>query len=142
MLRRDSARGFALLGAAVVCLFFPFAAASNADRATQTLTLLALVLSLGAFALTWLVLRQRGWVGAAYLGLAALAGAFSVLFLQTLPAFADATEPDLSGDARSSRRRPWPRACRFRIFSAPRARTGRFRERRPSVGLATGKLLS
>jgi hypothetical protein len=96
ILRRGSDRGFALLAGAVICLFIPLAAASSSDRATQTLTLVALMASSAAFGITWLILRGRGCVRAAYLGLASLAGAFLVVWASATPGFADATEPDLT----------------------------------------------
>lgn len=96
MFRRGSVLGFEALAGAVVCLFIPLAAASNSDRATQTLTLLALIFALIAFAIVWLAMRQRGLVrGALYLGLAAFGGALLLLPLLGLPAFAGATEPNL-----------------------------------------------
>ncbi|HEU4995692.1 MAG TPA: hypothetical protein VFT29_12780 [Gemmatimonadaceae bacterium] len=79
-MRRRNAPGVVLLALAVALLFVPIAAASNADRATQTLTLLSLTAALGLMGLTWVALRQRG-ASAAYLGLGALAGACLTTFL-------------------------------------------------------------
>ena len=77
MLRRSSRVGLALLLVAVTLLFVPFAAASNADRATQTLTLLAFFCALTVLSLAWFALRQHGSVRAIYLGVAGLIGALT-----------------------------------------------------------------
>lgn len=81
MFRRSSLRGFGLLAIAIGMLFIPLATASNANRAVQTLTLLAFVCAWTLVALAWLILRQGGYVRAIHLGLAALVGAFCALLL-------------------------------------------------------------
>ena len=96
MFRRTSKQGLVLLVVAVACLFIPLAAATNADRATQTLTVVALTCALAVEAVTWLVLRQRGYVRTAYLGAAAAAGAFSsVLLFDVIGDFAGLSRYDL-----------------------------------------------
>lgn len=97
MLRRNSGRWFLVLAVAVGLSFVPIAAASNAPRAMQTLTLLALVLALVAFAIFWLVMRQHGYVRASYLGIAALAGGFATaLLFDVVPDFAGVSRAQLA----------------------------------------------
>ena len=81
MPRRSSALRIGGLVVAALVIFVPIAAASNADRATETLTLLSLVGALAVCGLAWFLLRQHGFVRAAYLGLAALVGALAPALL-------------------------------------------------------------
>lgn len=79
--RRSNTIGLGLLLVAVTLLFLPFAAASNAGRATQTLTVLAFLCALTALSLTWFTLRQHGYVRSIYLGVAGLIGALAPALL-------------------------------------------------------------
>src|ERR1051325_7102690 len=80
MLRRSSARGFLILAVASAVLFVPLAAAANADRTTQTLTLLSLVLLCAAQGLMWLALGTRRVVRVWFYPLAAMAGGLCTVF--------------------------------------------------------------
>lgn len=77
MTRRRRGVGSALLVVGSALVFVPFAAASNASRPIQTLTLLSLLLALGVLGATCLLLRQHGYVRAIYFGLAAFVGALA-----------------------------------------------------------------
>lgn len=89
MVRRSRPLGGILLFVGMALLFVPLATASNSNRATQTLTLLALLSALATLALTWLILGWRGkhppgsagTLRPAILGLAALAGGFAAISL-------------------------------------------------------------
>src|SRR5216110_1051746 len=74
-MRRGSLAGLILVLAAAAAFFRPVASAVNASRPTQTITVLALVLALGAVGIAWLVLRPRRYVQPIHLALASLAGA-------------------------------------------------------------------
>jgi hypothetical protein len=65
MLRRNSGRWSLVLLAGLALIFVPIASAANAERATQTLTLLALVSALAAVGVAWLALRHTGYVRSA-----------------------------------------------------------------------------
>lgn len=91
MFRRGSSAGIALLLVAAALVFVPFAAASNAGRPTQALTVLCLVSALTGMALTWFGLRQHGYVRAMYLGMGALVGAWAPALVLPLVAASDTT---------------------------------------------------
>jgi hypothetical protein len=89
MLRRNSGRWSLVLLAGLALIFVPIASAANAERATQTLTLLALVSALATVGVAWLALRQTGYVRSAYLGAAALTGSLvTVTLFDFVPDFA------------------------------------------------------
>src|SRR5437764_2506240 len=97
MLRRSSWTGLLWLVVAVGVLFVPLAAASDTDRAIETLTVLTLTCALAGYALVWLVLRQRGYVRLLHLGLGSLCGAYVVvLLLGVIADFAEASRQALS----------------------------------------------
>ncbi|HJQ19911.1 MAG TPA: hypothetical protein VJ867_06130 [Gemmatimonadaceae bacterium] len=81
MHRSTSRSGWFLLALGAVALFVPLAAASNAGRATQTATMLALVGALAGTALSEMALRRRGFVGAVWLLIGALAGSVAACAL-------------------------------------------------------------
>lgn len=100
MLRRHSGRWALGLAVAVGILFVPLAAASNADNPTRTLTLLALVLALVTFQVTWLFARvaRRRNPHAGMLGVVAFAGTLlTALFFDSIGDFAGLSRTPLAG---------------------------------------------
>jgi hypothetical protein len=97
LFRRDSRWGFAALALAAFVIFVPVASVSGLSRPHQTLTIVALVFGLALTALVWLALRQRGIVRSSYLGVAALVGSLSsVWLLRVLPGVQEAQRRELA----------------------------------------------
>lgn len=100
MLRRHSGRWALGLALAVGILFVPVAAASNADNATRTMTLLALVLAILTLEAAWLVVRfvRRRNPRALMLGVAAFVGTLlTALLFESVGDFAGLPRAPLAG---------------------------------------------